>query len=184
MAESQYSGSPQAGDLLFTPQTSFEPYFTHIANSSPSISITAGYGRENDNESDFIGLGNNISNEVPGFLGIKNFSLIQSRSLSPHFAPMDYAMSRSPSVASQRSEDMGDTPTRFLVIGNLPRVAPHKIFAFFQVFSFLPRLLIHFLIGSRALEKSRTLIAENWSHRDCVLSRIWLTLRKNCSEQK
>lgn len=131
MADTQYSGSPQAGDLLFTPRASFEPYFTHIADSSPSISITPGYGNENDNESDFMGPGHN--KEVPGLLGVKNFSFMHPR--SNFVVPVDYATSRSPSVASdQRSEDMGDTPTRFLVIGNLPRVAPHKIFAFFQVF--------------------------------------------------
>jgi hypothetical protein len=134
MADSRYSASPDGRNPLFTPETAFEPCFTHILGSSPSISITPGYGCGHEDEFNTIGHSHNVKAEVPGLLGVNNFTTIHSRNSSNQYNPsLDYPASHTPSVASQCSEDMGDTPTRFLIVGHLPKVSPHKVFAFFQV---------------------------------------------------
>lgn len=140
MAEtaSQFSDSPVGSkDLLFTPQASFEPCFTHIVGDSPAVGI-AGYARGTEDHYDLLvqAQANQQKNQGAGHLNLKSFSVHNSRLIRP-FTPVNREVptAQTPSAGSQVSEDVGETPTRFLVIGGLPaHVPPHRLFGFFQVY--------------------------------------------------
>lgn len=127
---SRYSGSPEGRNLLFTPETHFDACFPQIVGSSPAINIT-GYGLQHEQDDDYV---HHNNKPQAGFLGVQQdpFSGLMASTYTPSNVEYPSSEHRS-SVVSHASEEYGDSPTRYLIIGSLPAIPCHRLFAFFQV---------------------------------------------------